>query len=68
MQNTYSFAHNKFHTKKRPFDHCSITGKKKKIGHFLWLIAHNKMMWLMLCAEAFDFLAQRTRSPVTEWC
>lgn len=40
---------------------------EKKIGHFLWLIAYNKMMWLM-CAEAFDFLAQRTWSPVTEWC
>lgn len=67
MQDTLSFVYKTFNTNKRPFDHFSVAGKKI-IGHFLWLIAHNTMMWQMLCAGAFAFLAQRTRSPVTEWC
>lgn len=72
MQSAFSFVHKILLKNKRPFDHFPVMGKKIKkppnLGHFLWVTTHNKMMQLMLCAETFDFLAQRTRSPVTEWC
>lgn len=65
MQSTFSFVQKILLKNKRPFDHFPVTGKKPKknakkpnLGHFLWVIAHNKMMQLMLRAETFDFLAQ----------